>query len=82
MMQPERKGMKSKMAQKMPKMPKSMTKIMSYLPRGVSQTPKGNIGAHRAAEARTLGTFKGGKDYTSPFKEGKVRQAHEPFYSR
>ena len=76
------------MPMKVPRMPKgpkmSMMSAMpmSHLPKGVAQSPQGDLGAHRAAEARVLGTFKGGKDYTSPFKAGKVRQTHEPFYSR
>lgn len=65
-----------------PKMGAMMKMPMSHLPKGVSQSPKGDLGAHRAAEARVLGTFKGGKDYVSPFKAGKVRQTYEPPYSR
>lgn len=34
----------------------------SHLPKGVPMTPTGDLGAHRAAEAKELGTFKGVSD--------------------
>jgi hypothetical protein len=39
-------------------------KGFSHLPSGVSLTPTGDIGAHRAAEARELGSFKNAQDMT------------------
>ena len=34
---------------------------MSHLPKGVSQSPSGDIGQHRGVEAKILGGFKGAK---------------------
>ena len=39
-------------------------KGFSHLPKGVSQTPEGDIGAHRAAEASELGTFRNAQAMT------------------
>lgn len=37
----------------------------SYLPKGVAQTPKGDIGKHRGEEAYALGTFSGCETMTA-----------------
>ncbi len=56
-----------------------MSSDVSHLPKGVPMTPTGDVGRHRGMEAEELGTFKGGKIYTSGFKTHPVRQTYEPF---
>lgn len=53
-------GRKKYGADKFQKAAASGTKMagMSHLPKGVQLTPVGDIGAHRGAEAKELGTFK------------------------
>jgi len=43
-----------------PVQPPPVFQPRSLLPKGVAQTPKGDIGAHRGMEAKKIGTFKGG----------------------
>ena len=47
---------------------KKRMKPTSYLPKGATQSPKGDLGLRRQAEARRVGGFKGIKD-TSASKE-------------
>ena len=56
---------------------KSMKGMISHLPKGVSQTPEGDIGAHRAAEAYEMGTFKGCKSMTKEKAGWKPMRKHQ-----
>lgn len=39
----------------------TQNKIKSQLPKGVSQSPQGDIGQHRGVEAKIAGAFRGSK---------------------
>jgi hypothetical protein len=57
----------------------------SYKPKGVAQTPKGDIGAHRGEEAYVLGTFKGCETMTAKragWSDKEPRTATDEPYKR
>ena len=56
-------------------------KGFSHLPSGVQLTPTGDIGAHREAEAKELGTFKGVKSYQPGWVNRKPRIETDAPYS-
>lgn len=52
-----------------------------HLPKGVSETPRGDLGKHRQQEARELGTFKQVEDISTEFGSSvKPNQAMDESY--